>query len=164
MKFIRLTAAFTLFAMALFTICSCEKEAEKKKTTDYSKQGIIMSFAQETLASPQTPSSATGTMDVAYSKNTGILTYKVTWSGLSGNPTLMHVHGLAPVGYAAGVVQTILAAPNPSAFPASGSYSGTLLVDGVNVKENNLIDGLYYINIHTAANPSGEIRGQIVFQ
>ena len=103
-------------------------------------------------------------MDVSYNKTTKLLNYTVRWTGLSGNPTAMHIHGLAPVGYAAGVVQTILASSNPTLFPANGSFSGTFLVDGVVVKEDNLLNGFYYVNIHTALNPGGEIRGQIVFQ
>ncbi|MES1225442.1 MAG: CHRD domain-containing protein [Bacteroidota bacterium] len=79
----------------------------------------------------------------------------------------MHIHGLAPTGFAAGVVQTILGGTaNPTLFPANnGKYSGTLLVDGVVVKEADLLNGLYYMNIHTPSPyyPSGEIRGQITF-
>ena len=45
-----------------------------------------------------------------------------------------------------------------------GTYTGTLLADGVVVKEDDLLNGVYYINIHTAAYPNGEIRGQIRFQ
>jgi hypothetical protein len=37
-------------------------------------------------------------------------------------------------------------------------------VDGVAVREEDLLNGMYYINIHTATYPGGEIRGQIVFQ
>jgi hypothetical protein len=104
-------------------------------------------------------------MDVFYTRETRILSYTVKWSGLTGNPILMHIHGLAPTGFAANVVQTILSAANPTAFPANnGKYSGTLLVDGVVVKEQDLLNGLYYMNIHTPTYPGGEIRGQIVFQ
>jgi hypothetical protein len=164
MKLIKLTAfSITLFA-AFLSITSCEKEAEAKKTVLYEKKGIVLSGAQET---PANPSPALGSMDVTYIKGTKTLSYKVTWSGLAGPPVAMHIHGLAPTGYAAGIVQTILAAPS-AAFGVSGSYSGTMLVDGVVVKEENLLAGLYYMNIHTntapTPYPAGEIRGQIRFQ
>jgi hypothetical protein len=161
MKWIKLTVLSSLSLALLLSITSCEKNAEKKKITDYQKSGIVLSAAQET---PANNSPALGTMDVFYTKETRILSYTVKWSGLTSAPILMHIHGLAPRGYAAGVVQTILAAANPTLFPATGSYSGTLLVDGVVVKEADLLNGFYYMNIHTTANPGGEIRGQITFQ
>jgi hypothetical protein len=161
MKWIKLTVLTSLLFAFFISISSCERASEEKKVTDYQKNGIVLSGAQET---PATTSPALGTMDVFYTKETRILTYTVKWSGLTGNPTLMHIHGLAPTGYPAGIVQTILSAPNPTLFPATGTYSGNLLVDGVVVKEADLLNGFYYMNIHTAANPGGEIRGQIRFQ
>ena len=170
MKLINLSALSSLLFVFAFGFSSCEKGAEEKNITDYTKNGIIMSGAQET---PAVPSSALGSMDVFYSKYTRTLTYKVTWSGLTDSLSLMHIHGLAPTGFAAGVVQNIVAASN-SIFPQktsgkftylkSGTISGTLLVDGVAVKEQDLLNGVYYMNIHTSVYPAGEIRGQIIFQ
>ena len=170
MKLIKLTALSSLFFVSLLALTSCEKAAEEKKTTDYEKKGIVMSGAQET---PAVPTSALGTMDVFYTKETRILTYTVNWSGLTDSVSLMHIHGLAPTGFPAGVVQSIVAASN-SIFPQktlgkytfykSGKISGTLLADGVVVKEQDLLNGVYYMNIHTPAYPSGEIRAQIIFQ
>lgn len=170
MKLIKLSALSTLLIVLVSGISSCEKAAEEKKVTDYVKNGIVMNGAQET---PAVPSTALGSMDVFYSKDTRILTYKVTWSGLSDSLSLMHIHGLGPTGFAAGVVQNIVAASN-SIFPQrtsgkltflrSGTISGTLLVDGVAVKEQDLLNGVYYMNIHTSVYPAGEIRGQINFQ
>jgi hypothetical protein len=160
MKLIKLTAFSFVLLAALLSVASCEKEAEAKKSVLYEKKGIVLSGAQET---PATPSAAIGSMDVTYIRGTKMLSYKVTWSGLTGAPQAMHVHGLAPAGFAAPVFQTIISAPN-AAFPASGSYSGTMLVDGIVVKEENLLNGMYYMNIHTPTYPGGEIRGQIKFQ
>jgi hypothetical protein len=160
MKLIKLTAFSFILIAALLSVSSCEKEAEQKKTVLYEKKGIVLSGAQET---PANPSAALGSMDVTYIKGTKTLSYKVTWSGLTGAPIAMHVHGLAPVGFAAPVFQTIISAPN-AAFPISGSYSGTMLVDGIVVKEENLLAGMYYMNIHTPTYTGGEIRGQIKFQ
>ncbi len=169
MKLIKLSAFASLLIVFVLGISSCKRAAEEKKITDYSKNGIIMSGAQET---PAVPSSALGTMDVFYSKDTRTLTYKVTWSGLSDSLSLMHIHGLGPTGFAAGVFQNIVAASN-SIFPQktngkftflkSGTISGTLLVDGVAIKEQDLLNGVYYMNIHTSVYPAGEIRGQITF-
>lgn len=173
MQLLKLSVFSSLLFTFAITLGSCEKEADKKASVEYVKTGIVMSYAQETPAAVTTPSGALGSMDVFYSKSTRTLNYKVTWSGLLDSLSLMHIHGLAPVGYAAGIVQNIVAASNSIypqktagkfTFSQSGTISGTLLVDGVKVKEEDLLNGLYYINIHTTPNPSGEIRGQIRFQ
>jgi hypothetical protein len=170
MKLIKLTALTSLLFAMLAGMSSCEKNAEKKKTTDFSKNDIPMTGAQET---PAVPTSALGSMDVFYTKETRILNYTVRWSGLTDSVMLMHIHGLAPTGFPAGVVQNIVTASN-SIYPQktngkytyhkTGSLSGTLLADGVLVKEQDLLNGMYYINIHTSVYPGGEIRGQIKFQ
>lgn len=161
------TTAFSLLTCALFALASCERDAEQKKTTDYQKQGLPLTGAQEV---PATPTTALGSMDVFYSKETRVLNYTVQWSGLTGAVTAMHVHGLAPKGFSAGVVQNIitsssgLATPNATLYGTTGKFSGSMFVDGVAIREEDLINGMYYINIHTAAYPGGEIRGQIYFQ
>ena len=174
MKLIKRTAFTSLLFVFVLGMSSCEKIAEKKKNTDYQKNGILMTAAQEV---PVNSSTALGIMDVSYSKETRLLTWSVTWSGLTGPVTLMHIHGLAPKGYSAGVIYNIVAASNAlfapfsnpptntiPTFGATGKVSGTMLADGFVVKEQDLLNGLYYLNIHTAANGGGEIRGQIVFQ
>lgn len=165
MKLIKLTAFTSLLFIFCFGLSSCYKEAEQKKTVNYEKKGIILSGAQET---PATPTTALGSMDVFYSKETRTLTYTVSWSGLTGSVAAMHIHGLAPLGYIAGVVQTfstsaIVRCPT-SLNTSCGTYSGSLLADGVVVKEEDILNGVYYVNIHTATYGGGEIRGQIRFQ
>jgi hypothetical protein len=81
----------------------------------------------------------------------------------------MHIHGLAPVGFSAAVFQNIITSSNGivtpgAAYGASGKISASLFIDGVTIKEADLLNGFYYMNIHTAANPGGEIKGQIRFQ
>jgi len=121
-----------------------------------------MTGAQET---PATPSAAQGSLDVTYNKGSRTLTYKFTWSGLADTITGIHIHGLAPTGYAASIVQNILTTKNEVTFPfRGGSYTGFLFADGLKVKEEDLLNHLYYLNIHTKTYPGGEIRGQIRFQ
>ncbi len=167
---LKLTAFSSLLICGALFLSSCEREAEEKKTFLYEKKGIVMSGAQET---PAVPSTSIGYMDVSYSKETKLLSYKVTWSGLADSVMLMHIHGLAPVSYQATVVQNIVTASNgifpqktagKYTFRKSGTLNGTLLADGVVVKEENILNGQYYINIHTSVYPAGEIRGQIKFQ
>jgi hypothetical protein len=157
MKLIKLTALPSLLFATLFILSSCVKDADENKVVQYQKSGIVLSGAQEI---PANTSTALGTMEVLYRKDTKTLTYKVSWSGLTGPVTAMHIHGQAPSGFAAGVFQGFTV----TGLLASGSYSGSLLIDGVAIKEENLLNGLYYWNIHTATYGGGEIRGQIRFQ
>lgn len=162
MRLLKLTALSSLVFVFSVSLVSCEKEAEKEKNYEYTKTEIAMTGAQET---PATPSTATGSMDVYYSKATRTLSYTVRWSNLADTITGIHVHGLAPTGYAAGIVQPILTAKNEKAYPfRGGSFTGTLMVDGSKIKEEDLLNHMYYMNIHTKTYTGGEIRGQIRFQ
>lgn len=164
MKLTKLTALLLLTGFT-FSISSCESDAELKRVSEYAKTGITLSGAQET---PANTSAALGTLDVFYTRASKVLTYTINWSGLSGPVTAAHIHGLAPTGYLAGVVQTFTLANITRCATVStttcGTYKGSLLVDEVVVKENDLINGVYYVNLHTAAFPAGEIRAQIKFQ
>lgn len=169
MKWIKLTALSSILFTFFLAFSSCERTGEEKKTTEFQKNDIVMSFAQETPAPVQTPTNALGDLDVSYSKETRLLSYSVSWSGLSGPVTAMHIHGLATEGYAAGIVQNIITSSNGivtpgAAYGSTGKFNATLLADGVVVKEEDILNGFFYLNIHTTLNPSGEIRGQIRFQ
>jgi CHRD domain len=110
---------------------------------------------------PANNSSASGTADVTYNKNTKMLTYTLNWSGLTGNATMAHIHGTAPRGTNAGVKHDLT---NVLKKETSGSFTDSVKIDASDIKEDSLLSGFYYFNIHTPANPGGEIRGQIEFK
>ncbi|MCC6308891.1 MAG: CHRD domain-containing protein [Chitinophagaceae bacterium] len=160
MKLIRLTALTTMAFALLVGITSCEKNAEKKKTTDYQKNNIPMTGAKVV---PTSASPALGNLNVFYTKETRLLNYSFSWSGLSGNPIGVAIYGPVPEGYAinpATPIQTI----STTGLTTTGSKSGNLLADGVVIKELDLLNGMYYVQIRTAAYPAGELRAQIKFQ
>src|SRR5215212_3615271 len=101
---------------------------------------------------PPNTSAATGTADVDYDAASKKLSWKVTYSGLSGPATAAHFHGPAEAGKNAGVAVAI---PNATSSPAEGSATLT------DAQAADFVAGKYYINVHTAANPGGEIRGQV---
>jgi hypothetical protein len=101
---------------------------------------------------PPNSSAGKGTADIDYDAASKKLSWKVTYSGLSGPATAAHFHGPAEAGKNAGVAVAI---PNATASPAEGSATLT------DAQAADLMAGKYYVNIHTAANPGGEIRGQV---
>jgi hypothetical protein len=101
---------------------------------------------------PANASAGTGTADIDYDPATKKLSWKLTYSGLSGPATAAHFHGPAAAGANAGVAVAI---PNATSSPVEGSATLT------DAQAADLVAGKYYVNIHTAANPGGEIRGQV---
>lgn len=101
---------------------------------------------------PANTSAGTGTADIDYDPASKKLSWKLTYSGLSGAATAAHFHGPAEAGKNAGVAVPI---PNPASSPVEGSATLT------DAQAADLVAGKYYVNVHTAANPGGEIRGQV---
>ena len=101
---------------------------------------------------PPNGSPATGSMEGRLNKATNLLTWKVTYTDLTGPATAGHFHGPASIGQNAGVVVPFT---NPSS-PVEGQQTLT------QAQIDDLMAGKWYVNIHTAANPGGEIRGQVM--
>ena len=101
---------------------------------------------------PPVMSSASGTVEASLNKQTNELSWTVTYSGLSGPATGAHFHGPAMAGANAGVV-----------VPMTGSLTSPIrgVASLTAAQVADLMAGKWYVNLHTVANPNGEIRGQI---
>nr|HAQ92386.1 CHRD domain-containing protein [Afipia sp.] len=100
---------------------------------------------------PANTSPGKGTADVTYDTASKMLTWKTTYSVLTGPATMAHFHGPAEPGKNAPVMI-------PFKDAASGAEGSATLTDA---QAADLMAGKLYINVHTAANPGGEIRGQV---
>jgi hypothetical protein len=108
-----------------------------------------MTGAQEV---PPVTTSGTGTVDTTFDKATNVLTWTVTYAGLSGPVTAGHFHGPAAPGANAGVV-----------VPFTGDLTSPIRGKATltPAQAADLTSGKWYANLHTAKNPGGELRGQV---
>ncbi len=118
-----------------------------------SMAAVIALKANLTAASevPPNGSAGAGSVTATYDDATKKLTWKGSYSGLTGPATAAHFHGPAPSGKNAGVMVPI--SPNGPSFEGSATLN--------DAQAKALMDGDIYVNIHTAANKGGEIRGQL---
>jgi hypothetical protein len=85
------------------------------------------------------------------------------FTDLTGPATGAHIHGSATVNESIGVIHNFITAGQHLAAgdPAKGGVIiGTVILEELEAAD--LLAGLYYVNIHTALNPTGEIRGQLI--
>lgn len=101
---------------------------------------------------PPNVSAGSGSVDAVLNKDTNLLRWKVNYSRLTSPATAGHFHGPAGVGANAAVV---LGWANPIANGMEGSATLTA------AQAADLMAGKWYANIHTVANPGGEVRGQM---
>ena len=111
--------------------------------------GATLSGAAEV---PPNISAGMGQLQAEFDKATKTLRYTLRYSGLSGPVKAAHFHGPAESGKNAGVA---LGINNAGESPVQGS--AVLTAD----QAADLLAGKWYVNLHTAANPGGELRGQV---
>ena len=104
---------------------------------------------------PPVTTAGKGTAQVNVDAATKQVSWRIDYTGLSGPPAAAHIHCGADAGANAGVAIALGAAPNlASPITGSGALTDAQMAD--------LTSGKCYVNIHTAANKGGEVRGQLV--
>jgi hypothetical protein len=101
---------------------------------------------------PALQNEASATLEATLEPGSLLLSWTLTHSGLSGPITGAHFHGPATAGQTAGVVL-------PISGVGDSPSSGSVTLSAAQAAE--LRAGNWYLNLHTAAHPDGEIRGQV---
>lgn len=101
---------------------------------------------------PAVMTDGSGTVEATLNKETRLLTWKVTYSGASGPVRAGHFHGNAMAGQNAAPV-----------VPFQGSYESPIQGQATltEAQAADLLAGKWYVNLHTAKNPGGELRAQV---
>ena len=102
---------------------------------------------------PSNTSAGTGMLDASLDKQTNVLIWTVTYAGLTGPAKAGHFHGPAAAGANAGVA---LGFSGSVESPIKGTATLTA------AQAADVMAGKWYVNLHTAANPGGEVRGQVM--
>ena len=100
---------------------------------------------------PPTDSKGSGSVTATFDTASKQLSWKGSVSGLTGPATAAHFHA-GEAGKNGGVVVPIAGADK-------GSFEGSATLNDAQAAE--LMDGKWYVNVHTGANKGGEIRGQV---
>ena len=111
-----------------------------------------------------TPVTSNGNGAAAFTVNGGTVSYVVTFSRLTGAPQGAHIHGPASASQTANVVVDF---PTTGQTGTSGVLTGSFNASSIRVAGISmdslltlLRTGNAYVNVHTAQNTAGEIRGQ----
>jgi hypothetical protein len=136
-------ASLFFASFGLLTACSDKEETAPMSTT--TELTATVNGAQQV---PANPSTATGTFAGTYSSVNKQLVYTVTYQGMT--PTIAHIHTGGP-----GESGSVAIPFQNLASPITGTV--TLTAE----QADNLLSNRMYVNLHSAAYPSGELRGDI---
>ena len=136
---------FVSLTLILFAAASC-KESED---TNVTFKATINGSSEE----PVNASTATGTATLTYNKDTKIFTVVVNFSGITATGAHIHKGDMGVSG------PVVFGFTSPVTSPIN--YTSVAL-DAT--QDADLNANMYYVNIHSAAFPGGEIRGQLIKQ
>jgi hypothetical protein len=141
----------TILLLICWSFNACKKDHHHGPKKQYDLSAKLTS-SQEV---PPNNSTATGKLSGSFNSMSRVISYRLSWEGLTGDALNMHFHGPADPGVNAGVQVGITGFPTTPSGMVSGSDTLT------EAQAADLLAGKWYVNVHTALYPGGEIRGQV---
>lgn len=136
----------------IFSINSCDKYDDVPYPPTLNPNIVFKATLSGAQEAPATNSTRTGTATLVYDSVSKVYTLTVTHD--VPNPTNGHVH------------KGVIGVSGPVIFPFA-SFTSPINYTSPKLdatQEADLKSNSYYVNIHTAAFPAGEIRGQLIRQ
>lgn len=134
-------------------------------------QAQVINFTATLSGGNEVPGVSTGsagTATISLDQATGVVTYRIDVYNMPVGTTAAHFHVGAPGVSGPVVVNFTVLTAISNDFAITGTASATSLVpraaQGINSWEDfvqALQLGNIYVNVHSTANPGGEIRGQV---
>jgi hypothetical protein len=118
----------------------------------YAETVILKADLKGTNEVPPNASPASGKAEATLNTETRDLSWTVTYADLTGPALGAHFHGPSEAGKNAGIVLPFKTVQSP--------IQGTATI--TETQAADLLAGKWYANVHTAANPGGELRGQMM--
>jgi len=143
-RFLKITPV--LLSILFFSACKKDKDNPAPTTVNFA---ATLNGANE--SSPNA-STATGTATGTFNTTSKILTVTTTYSGIV--VTVGHIHK-GEIGVSGPVEFPFVITASPIVFTSSALTDSEI---------NDLMENKYYVNLHSAAYPGGEIRGQLIKQ
>ena len=164
------TLATAILGVGLVVACGSDKSTNP--TNNNITYTATLAGANEKPTAVTT--TATGTFTGTLNPTTNTFSWTLSFSGLTSNATLAHIHGPADANTATGVIVNFASPTGGTGTLTTGATSGTAsgsisLAGAVNASGTisgdslkKLLDaGMVYANVHSANFGAGEIRGQI---
>jgi hypothetical protein len=142
-KFITFGAvmAFAALTLTAASLAGTRGMAKSVKATLTAAQEVPAQAVKDTKATGHFTGTLTGRK----------LSWKLTYSGLTGPASAAHIH-IGAMGKAGNVLVSLCA-------PCKSGVKGTTTLTKKAVKQ--LSNHMLYVNVHTDKNPNGETRGQL---
>lgn len=142
----RPAAALGSLAIACAALAGCASQSPALEPVQLYEAALA--GAQEV---PPVTTGGTGRAELRYESRSSMLQWRISHAGLSGPVTAAHFHGPAAPGQNGPALVPL--------HPAGTAITGQLRITPEQFTQLN--SGHWYVNLHTAAHPEGEIRGQL---
>ena len=137
---------------------ACDKDDDEDELLDNEIVFINITLSGGNQV-PPVETSGSGTFSATYNRSTKVLSYNFSWTlGNEDDSTIgIHFHGPAPADQNAPIIIPIDFHPTAHA----GSVTGETR-ELTETEEEQLLDGRWYLNIHSTTYEDGELRGQLL--